>query len=38
MIPNENFHIESPKRGQPLYKGQNVWSQGVLFMEGPHVL
>ncbi len=28
------IHFEPPKRGQPLYKGQDVWSQGVLNMEG----
>ncbi len=36
MVPNEELHIltihfEPPKRGQPLYKGQDVWSQGVLY-------
>ncbi len=40
MVPNEKLHIltihfELPKRGQPLYKGQDVWSQGVLYMEVP---
>ncbi len=35
MVPNVEFHIftihfEPPKRGQPLYKGQNVWSKSVL--------
>ena len=42
MVPNENLHIlaihvhfEPPKRGQPLYKGQDAWSQGVLYMEVP---
>ncbi len=40
MAPNEELHIltihfEPPKRGQPLYKGQNAWSQGVLYMEVP---
>ena len=38
MDPNEELHIltihsEPLKRGQPLYKGQDVWSQGVLYME-----
>ncbi len=38
MVPNEGLHIltiyfEPPKRGQPLYKGQDAWSQGVLNME-----
>ena len=37
MIPNEKFniftiHFEPPKRGQPLYKEQYAWSQGVLYM------
>ena len=36
----KNFHIFTihfgpPKRGQPLYKGQDAWSQGVLYMEDP---
>ncbi len=40
MVPNDELHIlmrhfEPPKRGQPLYKGQNVWSQHVLYMEVP---
>ena len=40
MVPNEELHIltihfEPPKRGQPLYKGQNAWSQGVLYVEVP---
>ncbi len=40
MVPNVEFHIftihfEPLKRGQPLYKGQDVWSQGVLYMEVP---
>ena len=40
MVPNEELHIltihyEPPKRGQPLYKGQYAWSQGVLYMEVP---
>ncbi len=40
MVPNEELHIltihcEPPKRGQPLYKGQNARSQGVLYMEVP---
>ena len=40
MVPNEEFHIltihfKPLKRGQPLYKGQNAWSQGVLYMEVP---
>ncbi len=39
MVPNEEFniftiHFEPPKR-EPLYKGQNAWSQGVLYMEVP---
>ena len=39
MVPNVEFHIftihfESPKRGQRLYKGQDVWSQGVLYNYG----
>ncbi len=29
------IHVEPPKKGQPLYKGQNSWSQGVLYMEVP---
>ncbi len=37
MAPNEDFHIliiqfEPLKRGQPLYKGQDAWSQGVLLL------
>ncbi len=40
MVPNEEFHIlkihyEPLKRGQPLYKGQDAWSQCVLYMEVP---
>ncbi len=40
MVPNEELHIltihfEPPKRRQPLYKGQDVLSQGVLYMEVP---
>ncbi len=40
MAPNEEFHIltihfEPLKRGQPLYKGQNSWFQGVLIIEVP---
>ncbi len=40
MVPNEELHIltihyEPPKRGQPLYKGQNAWSHGVPYMEVP---
>ncbi len=40
MVPNEEFHIftihfESLKRGQPLYKGQNAWLQGVVYIEVP---
>ena len=40
MVPNEELHIltihfELPKRGQPLYKGQDAWSQGFLCMEVP---
>ena len=36
MVPNEELliltiHFEPPKRGQPLYKGQNAWSQAVLY-------
>ncbi len=32
MVPNDELyiltvHFELPKRGQPLYKGQDVWSQ-----------
>ncbi len=27
------IHLEPPKRGQPLYKGQDVSSLGVLYME-----
>ncbi len=27
------IHFELSKRGQPLYKGQDAWSQGVLNME-----
>ncbi len=31
MVPNVEFH-----KGQPLYKGQDAWSQrGVLYMEVP---
>ena len=42
MVPNEEIHIltihfEPLKRGQPLYKGQYAWSQGVLYMEGSTV-
>ncbi len=42
MIPNEELHIltihfEPLKRGQPLYKGQDDWSQGVLNMEGSTI-
>ncbi len=38
MVPNEELHIltihfEPPKRGQPLYNGQNARSQVVLYME-----
>ncbi len=38
MVPNEELysltiHFEPPKRGQPLYKGQDVWYLGVLYME-----
>ena len=29
------IHFEPLKRGQPLYKGRNVWSQGVLYMAVP---
>ncbi len=40
MVANEDHHIktihfEPPKRGQPIYKGQNAWSQDVLYMEVP---
>ena len=38
MVPNEELHIftiQTPIRGQPLYKGQSFWSQGVLYMEVP---
>ncbi len=40
MVPNEELqiltiHFKPPKRKQPLYKGQNAWSQGVLYMEVP---
>ena len=40
MVPNVKLHIltihfEPLKRGQPLYKGQNAWSQGVLIWEVP---
>ncbi len=40
MVPNEQvliftIHYEPPKRGQPLYKGQDAWSKGVLYMEVP---
>ena len=40
MVTNEEFHIltihfEPLKRGQPLYKEKNVWSQGVLYIEVP---
>ncbi len=33
---NSHFtiHFEPPKRGQPLYKGQHVWSQGVFYNGG----
>ncbi len=42
MVPNEELHIltihfEPPKRGQPLYKRQNVRSQGVLYNGGSTV-
>ncbi len=37
MVPNGELrililHTEPPKRGQP---GQDVWSQGVIYMEVP---
>ena len=44
MAPNVEVHIftihfEPPKRGQPLYKGQDVWYKGVLYnYEVPNVL
>ncbi len=39
MVPNEEFHIltiyfEHPKRGQPLYDGQDAWSQWCLALYG----
>ncbi len=42
MAPNEEFHIFTilfghPKRGQPLYKGQNAWSQGCPLYGGSIV-
>ncbi len=42
MVPNEELHIltihfEPPKRGQPLYKGQDAWSHGVLYSGGSTV-
>ncbi len=42
MVPNEELHIltihfEPLKRGQPLYKGRNGWSQGVLYNRGSTV-
>ena len=42
MVPIVELHIltiyfEPPKRGQPLYKGQDVWSQGVLYNGGSTV-
>ncbi len=40
MVPNEKFHILiihfEPLR-QPLYKGQNSWSQGVFYNRGSTV-
>ncbi len=42
MVPNVELHnylhFELPKRGQPLYKGQYAWSQGVLYMEVPRTV
>ncbi len=42
MVPNEEIniltiHFEPPKRGQPLYKGQDAWSQVVLYNGGSTV-
>ncbi len=34
MVPNEEFHILKIQF-EPLKRGQNVWSQGVLYMEVP---
>ncbi len=43
MVPNDHIftiHFVPIKsyRGQSLYKGQDDWSQGVLYMEVPHVI
>ncbi len=40
MVPNVELHIlrvhfEPPKRGQPLYKGQDAWSPVSYIIEVP---
>ncbi len=40
MVPNEKLHIltihfEPQTKERPLYKGRDVWFQGVLYMESP---
>ena len=45
MVPNEELHtciltihFEPPMRGQPIYKGQDAWSQGAYYYNNTPLL